>query len=391
MIAVQRSGKYYLAVYLIVFCAFFDTHAQMPVLTPYALSLGATPFILGLIIGAYSFSNICGNFIGGAAIDTLGWSRPLLIGLFGASLLLFSYTVAENAAALIYIRAGHGLAGGILIPSALACLAGGERSEYSKRMAAFGATVGLAAISGPMSAGLIASRLGYASVYYFLAALLFIAAVISLPLTKYKPVCGANAALTRESFTKISAMPSMKVAYISAFGLMGATGTLAAFLPVRTAGLGFGPAETGILFTIFAFQAILVQAAWPTWIMARIENPAAGCLLGLPIIAASLLSAGIASTFAALAVALAVYGTGFGLSFQGMLGLVMEGSESEWRGRAIGLFFAAYSIGAALLPPLGGLIWQNIIVLFPFYTASLFTLLSWYAAFSLNKKSGRNF
>ena len=35
-------------VYLIVFFSFFDLFSQLPVMSPFALSLGASPFLIGL-------------------------------------------------------------------------------------------------------------------------------------------------------------------------------------------------------------------------------------------------------------------------------------------------------------------------------------------------------
>ena len=173
-----------LPVYLVVFSAFLDTHAQMPVLAPYARLLGATPFLVGLTVGAYSFFNIAGNFLVGPVIDRGGWKKPLSLGLLGAALALLLYALAPNAGALVLIRAGHGLAGGFLVPAALASLASRRKAAP---MAFFGVTVGLAALSGPPLAGLIASRWGYPAVYLALAAVMISAALISFTLRAAPP------------------------------------------------------------------------------------------------------------------------------------------------------------------------------------------------------------
>lgn len=59
-------------VYLIVFFSFFDLFSQLPVMSPFALSLGATPFLVGLAVGMYSFSNTIGNVISGFMTDKRG-------------------------------------------------------------------------------------------------------------------------------------------------------------------------------------------------------------------------------------------------------------------------------------------------------------------------------
>src|SRR3954465_3326517 len=79
-------------VYLIVFFSFFDLFSQLPVMSPFALSLGATPFLVGLAVGMYSFSNTIGNIISGFMTDKKGPYLILVIGIFASSLSLFLYS-----------------------------------------------------------------------------------------------------------------------------------------------------------------------------------------------------------------------------------------------------------------------------------------------------------
>lgn len=365
-------------VYLVVFSAFFDTHAQMPVLAPYATSLGATPFLLGLIIGTYSLFNIAGNFAGGASIDKKGWKTPLFIGLIGVSLLLLLYPAAISPYHLIAIRAGHGFLGGFLVPAALACLTigDGESRFFGSRIALFGATIGLAAVTGPLAAGIIAGRYGYHAVYYCLAVIMIAATIISSALFRNQVGCGSNSVSARSTFNRLVKEPGMQRAFICAFGTMGATGTLASFLPIRAASLQMGHAETGMLFATFALVAIIVQMLWPRILKPLLGSDSRGCISGLLLLSTALILATAINSPGGMFIALAIYGVGFGHSFQGMLGLVISGSDEAWRGRAIGLFFAVYSLGVALVPPLSGLIWQQQQAVFPFYTAAAVALFS---------------
>jgi MFS family permease len=114
-----------------------------------------------------------------------------------------------------------------------------------------------------------------------------------------------------------------------------------------------------MLFATFALTAIAVQAAWPSIFKPLLQTDRRGGSAGLLILALSLTIAASAVSSITIFLALALFGIGFGFSFQGMLGLVISGSDLEWRGRAIGLFFAVYSLGVAIVPPLSGLIWQN--------------------------------
>ncbi len=369
---------YLLPLYFIVFCAFFDTHAQMPILAPYTISLGATPFMLGVVVGTYSLFNLFGNYASGIIIDKKGWLLPLFAGLIGVSLALLLYPQAFKTQHLVFIRSWHGLMGGFLVPASLACLTKNENNtSYQDRLlAVFGATIGLAAVTGPVYAGVIANRFDFHAVYYSLAAIMMAAAIFSLRPARYQQYCIVKKNYLRIRTSWILSKPRIRGSFIFAFGTMGSTGTLASFLPSRSASLGMDHAQTGLLFATFALTAIVVQVGWPKIIKKVIKKNLTACSAGLFLIAAALVLAALSAFTAGLYISLFLYGAGFGLSFQGMLGLVMENSQPAWRGRAIGLFFAVYSLGVAVFPPLSGLAWQHFPALFPFYTSAAAALIS---------------
>ncbi len=343
----------------------------MPVLAPYAISLGATPFTLGLVVGFYSLFNIIGNFTGGLIIDAKSWKHPLVLGLAGVSVMLLLYTYADNAYQLAVIRAGHGLAGGLMIPAALACLTVKEKAGFTRdvRLAIFGATIGLASVTGPPVAGIIANLHGFHSVYYMLAGLMLASAGLASWLSKINPDNQPCNGEPRGSFGQVISSPAIKGTFLFALGTTGSTGTLASFLPGHAESAGLDHTQTGLLFASFALAAIILQSSWPGIIKPRVNGNFFGCTNGLLLICLALIMAAISTRAPGLFIALIIYGCGFGLSFQGMLGMVLENSDPKWQGRAIGLFFAAYSVGIALLPPLTGLIWQHTFI-FPFYTAA---------------------
>ncbi len=374
----RRSTLILIPVYLVVFCAFFDTHAQMPVLAPYTSTMGATPFLLGLVIGFYSLFNIFGNFAGGVLIDKQGWRLPLFVGLAGAALSLLLYALAGNAYHLIFIRAGHGFMGGLLVPAALAFLIAGDNvgSLYNRRLALFGAVIGLAAVTGPLFAGITAGRMGFQTVYYILALFMAFALVFALLLLNKQDISGHSAVSPPISMKWIVTRPGLQGAFIFALGTMGSTGTLASFLPERAELLGLDHARTGILFATFAFTAIIIQLLWPGLLKPLLKKDLSGCTIGLAFLCCALILAALTPSAVLLFTAMILYGIGFGVSFQGMLGMVMENSDPSWRGRAIGVFFAAYSLGVAVMPPLSGLVWQYVPFIFPFYTSAAVALLS---------------
>ncbi len=61
----------------VIFVAFFDLFIQFPIVAPYAGSLGAAPALVGIIVAAYSATNLIGNLIAGLILDRWGRKGPV--------------------------------------------------------------------------------------------------------------------------------------------------------------------------------------------------------------------------------------------------------------------------------------------------------------------------
>src|SRR5690625_6419693 len=89
-------------IYLFILVSFIDTFSQLPIVSPYALSLGSIPLVIGLIIGAYSFTNIIGNIISGYYIDNKGVKGVASIGLLATAFFLFGFTLVTTLTHLFF-------------------------------------------------------------------------------------------------------------------------------------------------------------------------------------------------------------------------------------------------------------------------------------------------
>src|SRR5699024_10595396 len=110
-------------VYVIIFFSFFDLFAQLPIMSPFAQSLGATPFLTGLGVGMYSLSNTVVNVISGFLTDKRGPYRLLVIGLVSTGIVLLLYSLTSDAWSLLMIRFLHGFAAGLIVPAAFTYIA----------------------------------------------------------------------------------------------------------------------------------------------------------------------------------------------------------------------------------------------------------------------------
>lgn len=363
-------------VFIVVYFLFFDTHFQMPILAPFARSLGATPFLVGSIVGMYSLFNIVGNVISGHVIDSRCLKTPLTAGTVLIIISLFSYAYAPSPSALLLIRAFHGFAGGLVVPATLVYLTKtplkrGEDS-MSKRMSFYGVSIGLAALTGPPLAGMLAAWYGYAQAYLVIALLMVFPALLIIFFLKDREVPLGKNISVHEYYRHLVANGLLRLSFRMVFALMGATGTLASFLPIKSEALGASPAVTGMLFAVFAATAIAAQLIWP-WLVSRFRL-LNGALAGFCLLNFALLVIHFGAQMPVLFLGLAIYGIGFGLLFPALLELVAKSSRADIRGLATGIFFTFFSLGVALVPPLGGLL-QQWVAVSPFFTAVMVSLI----------------
>src|SRR5690606_6293960 len=86
---------------VILFIAFFDTFTQIPLISPYAASLGAGAVMTGWIVGIYSLTNSFGNIAAGFVLDKGGRRLPLAIGLAWTGFAAFLYGPARTPVQLL--------------------------------------------------------------------------------------------------------------------------------------------------------------------------------------------------------------------------------------------------------------------------------------------------
>lgn len=334
-------------VYLIVFFSFFDLFSQLPVMSPFALSLGGTPFLVGLAVGMYSFSNTIGNIISGFMTDKRGPFLILVLGLFASALSLFLYSAVADASALLGVRFIHGFMEGLIVPAAFTFLA--NRAEESKRgrnVAISGAFVGLAAIIGPAYGGIVAAKTSTPFIMAINGGIMFLLAILAFfVLRSFNYVRKLKAKQIRRFPVKnLFRNPGMIRAFAGAFFLMFSQGVLALVLPLKVESLGFDTKTSGILLSTFGVVAILIFLLPINRIFDR-ARPVSTLAFGITLMGLSMLFLSQIEELNFLYVAMAIYGVGFAFLFPSINSLLIDSSTTEYRGKAYGYFYAFFSIG----------------------------------------------
>lgn len=332
-------------IYIIIFFAFFDLFAQLPIMSPLAVSLGATPFLAGLAVGMYSLSNILGNIASGIFSDRKGPFAILVAGLAATGAVLFSYGFAEGPYSLLAVRFVHGLAAGLTVPAAFTYLA--NKTDHSKRgkgAAVSGAFVGLAAIIGPAYGAILANRTSTADTMATTGAMLLVLALCSFFVLNRKLDRKETTAPLPLPFSRMIQNRGLLQSFAGAFFLMFSQGVLAYMLPLKIDGLSLPPQLSGLLLSVFGLAAILVFLLPVNRIFDK-AKPLHTLIAGFTFMAISLFLLSAAETVPWLFAIMSLYGIGFALLFPSINSLLIDSTEPASRGKAYGLFYAFFSLG----------------------------------------------
>ncbi len=360
-------------IYLIIFFSFFDLFTQLPIMSTYAESLGASAFLTGLAVGTYSLSNTFGNIISGFSTDRKGPFSILILGLLTTGISLLFYNLVDEPIVLLIVRFVHGLVAGLIVPAAFTFLANAtEQEKRGKGSAISGAFVGIAAIIGPAFSGILASHTSVPFVFNITAGFMILLAILAFFLLKSNQV--------KKEKSKPSTYIPIRLffnntgtlkAFSGAFFLMFSQGVIAYLLPLKVQSLGFDSRLSGTLMSTFGIIAVLVFILPTNRIFDKIA-PIKTLSFGIGLMGLSQLLIGLADTGTLLYIAMACYGIGFGFLFPSVNSLLIDSTTTEIRGKAYGYFYAFFSLGVVLGSSLLGWLSLGIVSGFVFTGIVLF-------------------
>lgn len=356
-----------------LFLSFMDVAALLPTVAPHVRGLGASATGVGLAVGAYSATNLPANILGGVLLDRIGRRRVTILGFLLAAVAVLGYSLATTVGGFIAIRATHGVAGGVLVTAVFAVAGDRTRAGRAGRsFGRFGALIGAAWVVGPALAGVVRQTAGTDVVFQMIAGLLLLGALITALCIHdvardeaEDATAGDDAGdaagdvavgdeLSRgRAMRELAARPTVRRALVATVAWMAAVSILAAFLPETAESLGAPASAVGGLFTAYAVMAGLLMLS-P--LSGRVDRHGADGMIatGLTIIAVALVAMLAAPDLTTLVLASALFGTGYGLIFPAVTGAVSLAATTRTRGRAFGLFNAAFSVGLALGAPFAG-------------------------------------
>ncbi|WP_127509846.1 MFS transporter [Paenibacillus humicus] len=382
--------------YLFLFVAFFDLHAQYPILTPYAVSLGAAPSFIGLMMGMYSLTHLPGNIIAGFGIDRFGSRMFIVFSLLGAGVILLLQAQVANPWQLLVLRSISGFVLAFLSPACSALLArmAANALQQGKLMSGSGFVHTLASVVSPAAGAFLVARIGFSSAFYLLGWILIgtsICALLFIRDRKESAVLPAGPrslshAPPKAALASAAAVPVCDsggfpwIVFLLPVAISCSQGILSFELPLMST-TSEGMMRTGWLFSVVSAGGLITLSMLFLNRIPAFRRTLWGALL------LAIAYFGIAAGFnAPLVSMLLVVGMAKGVIFPALSTLLIELSGSERYGRTFSILSIAFSIGAFLGPMIAGQVRH---IVSPYYISFVFLMLA-VAVLPFHGGGGRN-
>lgn len=344
--------------YLSVFVAVLGFSLVAPIFPHYAMSLGASYTLLGIIVSIYGAVQLISQVPIGRRSDRIGRKKILLLGLLSFTIMPLLYIYATDAYTLLFIRAFGGVGASAVWPLAMALII--EQAGTASRGAAMGwynASFFSALAFGPLIGGALYDSFGMSAPFYFwalLGAVSFVIVFFRVQEPEKMDVVPGNenkAALER------LINPGFLLAFLACCSVVLWAGIVGGFnytmLPGFASRLGFSATDVGLIYAAYGGSTALsniyfgrqADRGWRKLLMF------AGCLAGVLSFAAL----SVATSLLQVVLLFAGIGTGMGMGTPAAAALIADITCTSRRGEIYGIFNTSRMSGVVVGPLVAGL------------------------------------
>ena len=341
----------------IVFLDLVGFGIVIPVLPLYAERFGASPLVIGLLLGIYSAMQcVCAPLLGKLS-DHVGRRPVLLLSVLGTSIGFLCMGLAKTLWLLFIARIIDGATGGN-ISTAQAYIADVTTpQERSKGMGLIGAAFGLGFIIGPAIGGIL-SHISLAAPFFFAAILAVINAVAIYFFLPESLSAERRAQAQRHlSLTQVlkedksGALPMVLATY---FCTTVGFSLLTAIYPLFTERrFGYSAVQNGYIFACQGMLGAIIQGGLMGWLVRTVGDKTLA-ILGAIALALGMFLLPLSATVTGLLIATAVIAVGHGLVAAPLNGLASKEVSASSQGRVLGLMQSSASVARIVGPVLGG-------------------------------------
>lgn len=237
--------------------------SRSPIIPLYAQTLGASPEIVGLAVGASTMTGVLMKLPSGTLSDIIGRRKLLFAGGLVFALTPFFYPLATGVAALILLRFIHGNATALFGPTASAFISDiSAPQERGIRLGLYSSLQGMGQAIGPVLGGWLITAAGFpgafsTSGYIGVAGLLLLFLLLKEPQrTETKPIRASFLTGLREVFRNRGILLTSTAVAAE----MLAVGAYNGFLPLfAKEAAGLDAAQIGRIFGVQVVTALLMR------------------------------------------------------------------------------------------------------------------------------------
>ncbi|MBD2862261.1 MFS transporter [Paenibacillus oceani] len=268
-----------LVLMLNLFLVFTGIGLVIPILPMFMDELGITGSTVGLLVAAFSLTQLLFSPQAGRLADSFGRKRMIVIGMFVFAVSEGLFGIASNPVLLFVSRMLGGVSAALIMPAVMAYAA--DVTTKEQRAAGMGyinAAITTGFVIGPGIGGYIA-EFGIRTPFYTAAVAGLIAAVITLLIlpeslpAKEGAADSASAAKQRRSLLsqllhsyREPYFLSLVIVFVMSFGLANFETVFGLFVDHK---FGFGPKDIAFIITFGSIAGAVVQVTAFSWILNR--------------------------------------------------------------------------------------------------------------------------
>ncbi|WP_339171178.1 MFS transporter [Paenibacillus sp. FSL H7-0943] len=348
----QGSSRFFFLV--IVFMFWFSSYIYVPVLSPYVEHLGASYFMMGMVLGIYGLMQILFRIPIGIGSDYLNRRRPFIyLGLIASGVSCFLFMWGAQPGWALAARAVSGIAASAWVVYSVMFAGYFPKEEAGKAMGMLQFTTVIAQLTSMMISGYMVEHWGWNAPFLIGGIVAIAALILALRLPEQKQEKRQNAIQIKELAGVVKEPLLVKVSLLSVLAHCVLFITMFGYTPNQALNIGASKESLGWLTLAF-----MIPHAIATLYGSRLF----GGLLGdrgklmLGFAGSALFTLLIPSMPTLAALCLTQVGNGFmqGLIFPLLLSKSVSEIDPFKRATAMGFYQAVYAIGMSAGPFVAG-------------------------------------
>ncbi|SMG32358.1 MFS transporter [Dethiosulfovibrio salsuginis] len=262
MVVKVYSGRILGILSFSLFCCMMGVGVISPVLPLYAVKLGASGTLLGLIFSAFSISRMGCTLFSGSLADRINRKRLMMFGLSVYTISSLAYLFVDSAWHMVAIRFFNGMGSAFVVPIAMSIGSDvaepGEEGHFfgSLQMALF-AGIG----AGPLISGLLTDWIGTQAPFLVMTAMTLLA-LMGIALWLPRSIPSSSITEDKGEMSAYRFLLSDKIllrVYAFQFATALGRGAMLMFVPLLATEMGLSFMEIGAVLSAVSISTALCQ------------------------------------------------------------------------------------------------------------------------------------